>query len=149
MNYNNARHKLLVIHSQALQKQGKSLWIEDPKSSFELLNYEESIQEELFWAHRQSFILVMKNFIDNILDFDEFENAFSLLYRKVRNEECMLQIDFEYIDKFQPSTRPYTFAPVMGSIYRQFEGVQDEYITEQEVKDYVKKKYLEFQKFKE
>ena len=61
----------------------------------------------------------------------------------------MLQIDFEYIDKFQPSTRPYTFAPVMGSIYRQFEGVQDEYITEQEVKDYVKKKYLEFQKFKE
>ena len=71
MNYNNARHKLLVIHSQALQKQGKSLWIEDPKSSFELLNYEESIKEELFWAHRQSFILVMKNFIDNILDFDD------------------------------------------------------------------------------
>ena len=72
MNYNNARHKLLVIHSQALQKQGKSLWIEDPKSSFELLNYEESIKEELFWAHRQSFILVMKNFIDNIFDFDDY-----------------------------------------------------------------------------
>ncbi len=26
----------------------------------------------------------MKNFIDNILDFDEFENAFSLLYEEVR-----------------------------------------------------------------
>lgn len=149
MDYNNNRHKKLVLRSQALQKQGKSLWVEDPKASFELTNYQISVEEQVFWTHRQNFFLIMESFINNILDFDEFENAFSLLYRKVRNEECMLQIDFEYIDKFQPSTRPYTFAPVMGSIYRQFEEVQDEYITEQEVKDYVKKKYLEFQKFKE
>ena len=149
MNYNNARHKLLVIHSQALQKQGKSLWIEDPKSSFELLNYEESIKEELFWAHRQSFILVMKNFIDNIFDFYEFENAFSVLYRKVCKERDMLRIDLEYIDKFQPSGRPYHFGSTMSAIYRQFEEVQDEYTTEQQAKNYVKEKYLEFQKFKE
>ena len=148
MDYNNNRHKQLVLRSQALRTQGKSLLIEDPKASFELSNYKISVDEQVFWTHRQNFFIIMESFINNILDFDEFENAFSLLYGKVRNEERMLQIDLEYIDKFQPSTRPYTFAPVMGSIYRQFEAVQDEYITEQEVKDYVKKKYLEFQKFK-
>ena len=91
----------------------------------------------------------MKNFLDNILDFDEFETAFSLLYEEVRKEVNMFKIDLEQIDKFQPSTRSYRFASVIGSIYRQFEAVEDEYCTEQEVKDYVKEAYLKFQKFEE
>ena len=61
----------------------------------------------------------------------------------------MFVIDLEKIDKFQPSTRSYRFASVIGSIYRQFEDVEDEYSTEQEVKDYVKEAYLKFQKFEE
>ena len=61
----------------------------------------------------------------------------------------MFKIDLEQIDKFQPSTRSYRFASVIGSIYRQFEEVEDEYCTEQEVKDYIKKAYLKFQKFEE
>ena len=55
----------------------------------------------------------------------------------------------EQIDKFQPSTRSYRFASFIGSIYRQFESVEDEYCTEQEVKDSVKEAYLKFQKFEE
>ena len=149
MDYNNNRHKKLVLRSQALQKQGKSIWIEDPKASFELTNYQISVEEQVFWTHRQNFFLIMESFINNILDFDEFENAFSLLYRKVCKEIDMLRIDLEYIDKFQPSGRPYHFGSTMIAIYRQFEEVQDEYTTEQQAKDYVKEKYLEFQKFKE
>ena len=83
MDYNNNRHKKLVLRSQALQKQGKSLLIEDPNASFELTNYQISVEEQVFWTHRQHFFLIMESFINNILDFDEFENAFSLLYRKV------------------------------------------------------------------
>ena len=89
MDYNNNRHKKLVLRSQALQKQGKSLWVEDPKASFELTNYQISVEEQVFWTHRQNFFLIMESFINNILDFDEFENAFSLLYRKVRNEKLV------------------------------------------------------------
>ena len=58
----------------------------------------------------------------------------------------------EYIkfhEKIQPSRRSYRFASVINSIYRQFEEVEDEYCTEQDVKDYVKEDYLKFQKFKE
>ena len=91
----------------------------------------------------------MKNLLDNILDFDEFETAFSLLYEEVRKEVNMFKINLEQIDKFQPSTRSYRFASVIDSIYRQFEEVEDEFCTEQEVQDYVKKAYLKFQKFEE
>lgn len=91
----------------------------------------------------------MKNFLDNILGFDEFETAFSLLYEEVRKEVDILTINLEQIDKFQPSTRSYRFATVIASIFRQFEGVEDEYYTKQEVKDDVKEDYLKFQKFEE
>jgi uncharacterized FAD-dependent dehydrogenase len=55
----------------------------------------------------------------------------------------------EQIDKYQPSIRSYRFASVIISIYRQFEEVEDEFCTEQEVKDYVKEAHLKFQKLEE
>jgi len=149
MTYNKERHKQLVIRSQDLKNQGKNLFLENPEEGSELSKYNIAVEEQVFWTHRENFVLIMKNFIDNILDFDEFETAFSLLYKEVRKEVNMFKIDLEQIDKFQPSTRSYRFASVIGSIYRQFEEVEDEYCTEQEVKDYVKEAYLKFQKFEE
>lgn len=149
MTYNKERHKQLVIRSQDLKNQGKNLFLENPAEDSELSKYNIGVEEQVFWTHRENFILIMKNFLENILDFDEFETAFSLLYEEVRKEVNMFKIDLEQIDKFQPSTRSYRFASVIGSIYRQFEGVEDEYYTEQEVKDYVKEAYLKFQKFEE
>ena len=86
-------------------------------------------------------------FLNNILDFDEFKTAFSLLYEEVREKVDIFTIDLEQIDKFQPSTRSYRFASFMGSTYRGFEEVEDEYCTEQELKDSVKEDYLELQNF--
>jgi len=149
MTYNKERHKQLVILSQDLKNQGKNFFLENPEERSELRKYNIAVEEQVFWTHRENFVLIMKNFLDNILDFDEFETAFSLLYRKVRKEVDMFTIDLEQIDKFQPSTRSYSFASVIGSIYRQFEEVEDEYCTEQEVKDYVKQAYFKFQKFEE
>ena len=109
MTSNKERHKQLVIRSQDLKNQGKNLFLENPEEDSELSKYNIAVEEQVFWTHREDFFLVMKNFLDNILDFDEFETAFSLLY----------------------------------------EEVEDEYCTEQEVKDYVKEAYLKFQKFEE
>ena len=149
MIYKKERHKQLVIRSEDLKNQGKNLFLENPKEDSELSKYNIGVEEQVFWTHRENFVLIMKNFLDNILDFDEFESAFSLFYEEVRKEVNMFKIDLEQIDKFQPSTRSYRFASVIGSIYRQFEEVEDEYCTEQEVKDYVKEAYLKFQKFEE
>ena len=149
MTYNKERHEQLVIRSQDLKNQGKNLFLENPEEDSELSKYNIAVEEHVFWTHRENFVLIMKNFLDNIIDFDEFETAFSLLYEEVRKEVNMFKIDLEQIEKFQPSTRSYRFASVIGSIYRQFEEVEDEYCTEQEVKNYVKEAYLKFQNFEE
>jgi len=144
MDYNRKRHKQLMIRSQDLKNQGKNLFIENPEEDSELSKYNIAVEEQVFWTHREDFFLLMKNFIDNIFDFDEFETAFSLLYRKTTEEVDMFIINLKQIDKFQPSPRSYRFASFIGSIFRQFEEVEDEYCTEQEVKDFVKKVYLKF-----
>ena len=144
MTYDKERHKQLVIRSINLKNQGKNLFLENPKEDSELSKYNIAVEEQVFWTHREKFVLIMKNFLDNILDFDEFETAFSLLYRRTSKEVDMFIIDLKQIEKFQPSTRSYRFASVLGSIYRQFEEVEDEYCTEQEVKDYVKEVYSKF-----
>jgi hypothetical protein len=139
MDYNRKRHKQLVIRSQDLKNQGKSLFIENPEEDSELSKYNIAVEEQVFWTYREDFFLLMKNFIDNIFDFDEFETAFSLLYWKTSKEVDMFIINLKQIDKFQPSPRPYRFASFIISIFRQFEEVDEEYCTEQEVKDFVKK----------
>lgn len=149
MIYKKERHKQLVIRSRNLKNQEKTLFRENPEEYSELLDYNIAVEEQVFWTHRGEFFLIMKNFLDNILDFDEFETAFTLLYQKTREEFDMFVIDLKQIEKFQPSRRSYRFASVINSIYRQFEEVEDEYCTEQEVKDYVKEAYLKFQKFEE
>lgn len=91
----------------------------------------------------------MKDFLDNIINFDEFETAFTLLYYKIRQEFDMFVIDLKQIEKFQPSTRSDRFASYINSIFREFEAVEDEYCTEQDLKNYIKETYLKFQKFEE
>ena len=89
----------------------------------------------------------MKDFLDDIINFDEFETAFRLLYYKTREKFGMFIIDLKQIEKFQPSTRSDRVAHYINAIFREFEAVEDEYCTEQELKDYVKEVYLKCQKF--
>lgn len=89
----------------------------------------------------------MKNFLDNSLDFEQSENVFSLLYEEVRKEIDMFKIDLEQIDKFEPSTRSYRFASFIGSIYREFDDVEDDYCTEQDsIKEAIVSTYLNIKK---
>ena len=149
MDYSKKRHIQLLKRSQDLKNQGKTLFRENPEEDSQLSKYNIAVEEQVFWTHREEFFLVMKNFLDNSINFDEFETAFTLLYRKTREEVDVFVIDLKQIEKFQPSTRSYRFASFIGSIFRQFEEVEDEYCTKQEVKDYVKEAYLKFQNFEE
>ena len=56
----------------------------------------------------------MKNFLDYIIHFDEFETAFTLLYQKTREEFYMLVIDLKQIEKF------YTIRSVCDFYKRNF-----------------------------
>ena len=149
MIYRKERHRELIVRSRDLKNQGKSLFRENREEYSELLGYKMTVEEQFFWTNRGEFFLVMKDFLDNIINFDEFETAFTLLYHKTRKEFDMFIIDLKQIEKFQPSTRSDRFAGYINTIFREFEAVEDEYCTEQEVKYYVKEAYLKFQKFEE
>ena len=151
MIYRKERHRELIVRSRDLKNQGKSLFRENREEYSELLGYKMTVEEQFFWTNRGEFFLVMKDFLDNIINFDEFETAFTLLYDKKREEFNMFVTNLKQIEKFQPSksTRSDRFAAYITGIFREFEAVEDEYCTEQEVKYYVKETYLKFQKFEE
>ena len=97
MIYNKERHKQLVIRSQDLKNQGKNFFLENPEEDSELSKYNIGVEEQVFWTHRENFVLIMKNFLDNILNFDEFETAFSLLYKEVEDKYCTEQEVKDYV----------------------------------------------------
>jgi len=132
-----------------LKNLGKKIYKENPEEYSELCTYDGVVEEQIYWTYRNNFVLIIKNLLDNTFNFDEFESAFSILFKEIGKEVDMLISDLEYIDKFEPSKRSYRFAVAMGAIYRQFEEIEDEYCTEQEVKDYVKEIYLELQELEE
>jgi hypothetical protein len=150
MDYNKKRHIQLSQRSQHLTNHGKNILIENLEEALELSKYNIVVEEQIFLTRRKDFVLLMKNFIDNIIDFEEFEIAFSLLWRETINESNAVQLNLKQIEEFQPSpTRPYRFASLVTAIFRQFEEVENEYCTERDVKDSVKEIYLESQIFEE
>ena len=149
MTYNNERHKQLVKSFLDYENQGKTLFHENLKDFLELTEYNIAVEEQVYWAHHDEFVKIIKNLLTNIINFDEFETAFLVLYYKVRKEFDLFSTDVEQIENFQPSTRPYRFASIINSFYRQFEEIEDEYITEQEAMNYIKETCLKSKIFKD
>ena len=118
--YKKERHKQLVIRSRDLKNQEKTLFRGNPEEYSELLDYEIAVEKQIFWINREEFFLVIKDFLDNIINFDEFETAFTLLYHKTREEFYMFVIDLKQIEKFQPSTRSDRFTSYINTIFREF-----------------------------
>lgn len=145
MSYNRKRHIELVKYAQSLKTQGKIIFIENREASRELLEYDIEVEEQVFWTHREEFCLLMKNLLNDIINFEKFEIAFSLLYRKTTEEFETYKRNLNKIETFMPSTQSYRFASIVSSIFRQFELIEDEYYTEQDVRNSVKKFYLDIQ----
>lgn len=145
--YNKERHKQLVMLAQSFRNQGKNIWIESPEECSELMSYDILVAEQVFRSYQEKFLLLMKKFINRTLNFEEFEIAFSLFYREVRKEVKMFKTNLEQIEKFQPTTEPYSFSLSMGAIFRTFEEIEDEVCTEEEMYAFVKEIDLKCQKY--
>ena len=147
MEYNNKKHLKLLNYLVDCKNQNKSLQREDPEADAELTQYQICLQDHIFWSKRKGFVLLMKYFVDDSLELEQFEIDFSLLWRETLDEYNSVKLNLKRIDNFHPNPRSYKFSSWITAIYRQFEELEDEYCTEQEVKDFVKKVYLKFQNF--
>jgi hypothetical protein len=138
MEYNNKKHLKLLNYLLYYKKQNKNLQIEDPDADAELTQYQIYLQDHIFWSNRKKFVLLMKYFVDNSLELEQFEIDFSLLWWETMEEDNAVKLNLKRINNFHPNPRSYKFGSWITAIYRQFEELEDEYCTEREVKDYVR-----------
>jgi len=147
----NNNHVKLEKRSQNLYKQGRSLFKEDRKEYEELRKYKTLLFHDIFWRRRKPFALIMEKFVNDSIDMEQFETEFSLFYHRTIEVYEMFQKDFKILEKLQVDPRPYElrFSSFIVSIFRQFEVLEDEECSEQDVKDLVQNNLLLMQPYLE
>ena len=92
-----------------MKKKGKSLYSESEEDYLELLEYGAAVQDHIFWKDWHRLALLMENFINGIIDGEEFSDNLFGLYRKMLNVHDALKVDFEKLEDFQPDLRSKGF----------------------------------------
>ena len=80
----------------------------------------------------------MENFINGIINAEEFIDSFSELHRKTIDAHDRFKTDFEKLEDFQPDPRSNGFGSLMTFLYRECEALEEEYYTEEQFKDLVR-----------
>jgi hypothetical protein len=147
MTYNKIRHLELLRRLLDFKKQGKDLYRENRNEYMELLHYRCRLEDHAFWKNRKQFVLLMENLIDGLIDMEKFEITFSRLWKETFRADSAFQMDLKRVENLQLDPRSDEFGPLVTSVYRQFEVLEDEECTEQEIKDYVRKTLREIQPY--
>ena len=142
MVYSNLRHLKLLKYRLKLNQANKTLVEESPNLRRELFTYETVVRDSIFWLHRKEFFSIIELFISNNSNFEKFELDFSKLYIETETKFRNFVNDIKQIEKFQPNLQSEQFSSFVTAIFRETELVEDEYCSEEEVKEYVKDLYL-------
>lgn len=138
MTYNKIRHIELLKRFRDFENQRKDLYTENPDEYMELQEYRIALYNHVCWKRKKEFVLLMENYIHNSIDFEEFEIAFSRLWWETMEVYDTFSLDLKEIKNFEPDLKSDKFGSWVTAIFRQFEVLEDEECTEQEVKDYVR-----------
>ena len=150
MTYNKMRHLKLLKRFLDFQNQGKNiydLYLEKRDEYMELKEYKCALYHHIFWKSKEQFVLLMENYVQNSIDMEEFETAFSQLWWKTMEEDEALQMDLKRVENLQLDPKSDGFGSFITAVFRQFEVLEDEECTEQEVKDYVQNTLREIQPY--
>ena len=148
--YNKIRHLELLRRFLDSEKQGKNtydLYLENRDEYMELQEYRCTLYHHLFWKKKEQFVLLMENFIQDSIDMEEFETAFSRLWKETMKVYDAFEIDLKELKNFELDSNSDGFGSLVTAIFRQFEVLEDEECTEQEVKDYVRNILQEIQPY--
>ena len=148
--YNKVRHLELFRRFLDLEKQGKDLYMENRDEYLEFLHYQSRVEDSIFWKSREEFAFLMENLINDSIDMEQFKIAFSRLWWKSIKEDDIFkedERDLKRVKNFQHNPRSDGFCGLVTAVFRQFEVLEDEDCTEQEVKDYVRDTLQEIQPY--
>lgn len=105
------------------------------------------VSDCIFWKHRKEFVLGMENYVQDLIDFEHFEITFSKLWWKSMKEYRALRQDLKGLKTLEFDPKSDGFGSLMTCGFRQFEVLEDEECTEQEVKDIVRDAFQEIQHY--
>nr|WPV76441.1 hypothetical protein [Naviculales sp.] len=145
--YNKVRHLELLRRFLDFKKQGKNFHRENRDEDLELLHYQSKLQDYIFWRSREQFALLMENFVNDSIEMEEFKIAFSRLWWENMEAHNIFKRDLKGLKNFELDPRSDRFCSFVTSVFRQFEILEDEDCTEQEVKDYVRDILQEIQPY--
>ena len=143
--YNQSRYFELLKRSQNLKKQGKNLYFENEKDYLELCEYQAALEDHAYWKHRRQIALLMQNFINGIIDGEEFSEDFFLVDRKTLAAHNALKIDFERLKNFQPDERSKGFGNLISFLRAECDNFEEDY-DNKEFYDSIKDCFLKLQK---
>jgi len=138
MAYNKIKHLELLKRFLNFKKQDKSLYRENREEYMELLHYKCRLEGQIYWENRKEFVLLMENFVNDSIDMEEFEIAFSRLWRETFKASMSFQMDLKWVENVQLDPRSDGFSSFVTFVFRQFEILEDEDCTDSEVKDIVR-----------
>jgi hypothetical protein len=147
MTYNKIRHLELLKRFLDFKKQGKDLYRENRDEYMELLEYRCALYHHIFFKSKEEFALLMENYVHDSIDFEQFEIAFSRLWKETFRAESAFQMDLKRVENLQLDPRSDGFGSLVTAVFRQFEVLEDEECTEQELKDYVQNTLREIQPY--
>jgi hypothetical protein len=150
MTYNKIRHLELLRRFLDFKNQGKNiydLYLENRDEYMELEEYRCALYHHIFWKSKEEFALLMENYLHDSIDFEEFEIAFSRLWWEMMEEDEAFQMDLKGVENLQLDPRSDGFGSLVTSVFRQFEVLEDDECTEQELKDYVRDTLQEIQPY--
>jgi hypothetical protein len=81
--YNKIRHLELLRRLLDFKKQDKNiydLYLENRDEYLELSRYQRMLHDCFFWRHKKEFVLSIENYINDSIDFEQFEINFSKLW---------------------------------------------------------------------
>ena len=107
------------------------------------MGYQGVLANHLFWVEREEFLVIIEQFLNNTIEFEQFENQFSKLWVKTQLQSHKDTRNSLIIKTIDPDPKSDSFCFYMIAIYRGFEEIEDEVSTEEELKLFVKRLLIE------
>nr|YP_010472051.1 hypothetical protein N4M20_pgp133 [Navicula arenaria]UVG41516.1 hypothetical protein [Navicula arenaria] len=129
MDYNQKRHKQLVIRSQDFKNLGKSFYQESKDEYLELSKYEGAIQSYLYWKNTTLFVLLVEKFVNRIISDEEFSDSFRELRQRLIYEcdSFLKELVSEKLKDFQLDPRSYGFGSLISFLRAECDNFSEDY----------------------
>ena len=131
MEYNKEKHLKILLNLLNCNSSTNRSYLYN-----ELKEYEIVLQDFIFWKRKKDFVVLMKNFIKNLIEFEQFEIDFSGLWNLSMKEFQKIKRNTKEIENLELNSLSTGFCSQVTCIFRCFDAIQDEYMNEVEFKEY-------------